>query len=185
MHSSLSLLFACVHKLSIIYPVHAQRAVLAPPTEAMSNWYGCGNGWTRRASARYPEKNADWELVERKKRPKWHPDMVTAKAYVACGRSTCKCWFPLADLCQTVCKCGRRFPKYVLLAASLAGAEVEGFTAEDEADAEWAAGFLKRSGRKAESNKEFRGRQLSTGFVSFEIIFFSNENLLNSLLNKH
>ena len=84
--------------------------------------------------------------------------MVTSKAYVVCGRSSCKCWFPLADLRQTVCMCGRRFPKDVLLAASLAGAEVEGFTAEDEADSVWAAAFRKRTRRKAESNKEFRDK---------------------------
>ena len=84
--------------------------------------------------------------------------MVTPKVYVVCGRSTCKCWVPLADLRHTVCKCGRRFPKDVLLEASLAGAEVEGFTAADEADAEWAAAFRKRAERKAEGNRQLRDK---------------------------
>ena len=78
------------------------------------------------------------------------------------GEKTCKRWVPLADLRQTVCKCGSRFPKDVLLAASLAGAEVEGFTAADEADAEGAAAFRKRAERKAElkagGKKEFRDK---------------------------
>ena len=48
--------------------------------EAMSNTrYGSGNRWTKRSGAKDVEKNADWKVVEKKKRAKWHPDMVTAK----------------------------------------------------------------------------------------------------------
>ena len=43
-------------------------------------------------------------------------------------------------------------PDYVLAPKD----QVEGFVAADEADATWAAAFLKRAGRKAGSNKEFR-----------------------------
>ena len=124
----------------------------------MSSWCGSGNRWSRRSSAKDSEKKADWELVDRKKRAKWRPEMVASKAYAVCGRSSCKFWFPLVDLRQTVCMCGRRFPKDVLLAASLAGAEVEGFTAANEADAEWAAAFRKRTGQKADDNRQLRDK---------------------------
>ncbi len=79
--------------------------------------------------------------------------MVTAKSYAVCGRGTCKHWTPLVDLRQPECRCGCRFPKNVLLAACLAGAKVEGFVAADEADATWAAAFLKRAGRNVDSAK--------------------------------
>ena len=57
--------------------------------DAMSNnRCGSGNRWTNRSGAKDVVKNADWKVVERKKRAKWHPDMVTAKAYAVCGRKT-------------------------------------------------------------------------------------------------
>ena len=124
-----------------------------------------------KASAKNGGASDSWKVVQSKTgRIRWKPEEVSNKSWFACGRGRCKEWKYMRDLTSTVCSCGCRLPKDILLASAFLGAKLDDRGADyqpwEDADATWAEAFL----AKAKKTKEFWPEGAGTGKQSGRVL---------------